>query len=459
RALMKPSDLLLLDEPTNHLDLEAITWLESWLKGYPGALLLISHDRAFLDGVCTHVAHIAHQRLTVYTGNYSAFEIRRAEQLAQQQAMAQKQSRERARLQAFIDRFRAKATKARQAQSRIRALERLPQIAAAHVDRPFRFEFPESPEAGNPLVHLESADIGYDGRPLLRGIDLRIGPGQRIGLLGRNRLLAGEERLLAGSQTRSPKLRIGYFAQHQLEQLDSHADALTHLRRIDGDRADEQTLRDFLGGFGFGKDFAERPVGPFSGGERARLALALIVWQAPNLLLLDEPTNHLDLDMREALELALQEYEGAMILVSHDRAMLEHVCDEYWRVHDRRVVPFDGDLDDYRQLLAREEAERPETARVVQSAPVDRKAERREAAERRAALRPLKNRRDKLEAELNRIALELEQVEAELADPALYDGDHRDRLPELGRRQAELAEEQERIELEWLEVSESLESG
>ncbi|MGC9456130.1 MAG: ABC-F family ATP-binding cassette domain-containing protein [Halothiobacillaceae bacterium] len=467
RALMTPSDILLLDEPTNHLDLEAIVWLEGWLKGYSGALLLISHDRAFLDGVCTHIAHIERQQLTLYAGNYTDFETRRAEQLAQQQAMARRQSQERARLQAFIDRFRAKATKARQAQSRIRALERLPQIAAAHVDRPFRFRFPDSPEAGNPLIHLEEASVGHNQTPLLSGMDLRVGPGERIGLLGRNgagkstliRLLAGQSPLMAGRQTRSPKLQIGYFAQHQLEQLDSHADPLTHLRRIDGDRSDEQTLRDFLGGFGFGGDFAERPVGPFSGGERARLALALIVWRAPNLLLLDEPTNHLDLDMREALELALQEYEGAMILVSHDRAMLEHVCDEYWRVHGGTVTRFDGNLDDYRQLLAREEARDAQAESSAQPAAADRRSERRQAAERRATLRPLKVRRDKLEAQLAEVALELEQIEAEMADPALYAGEQRGRLVELSRRQAALVEAQERIELEWLEVSDQLENG
>ena len=336
RALMCRSDLLLLDEPTNHLDLDAVLWLEQWLRGYPGTLLLISHDRDVLDNVADHIAHIDQHRITLYPGHYTAFEEQRAARLALQQAAYEKQQREITHLESFIARFRAKATKARQAQSRIKALERMERIAAAHVDSPFEFGFAAPERLPNPLLAVEKVAAGYGERQVLDRVDLVIGPGTRLGLLGPNgagkstliKLLAGMLRPLAGRIEIGQGLAIGYFAQHQLEQLRPDWSALRHLQQLD-ERASEQELRNFIGGFGFHGDRALDPVAPFSGGEKARLALALLVWQRPNLLLLDEPTNHLDLDMRHALTLALQDYQGALIVVSHDRHLLRTVTDEF----------------------------------------------------------------------------------------------------------------------------------
>ncbi|MGD8709022.1 MAG: ATP-binding cassette domain-containing protein, partial [Ectothiorhodospiraceae bacterium] len=326
RALMCPSDLLLLDEPTNHLDLETVLWLEQWLRAYPGTLMLISHDRDFLDAVVDHVVHIEQRRLNLYKGGYSAFERQRSERLAQQQALHDKQQQEIARLERFIDRFRAKATKARAAQSRVKALERMEKVAPAHVDSPFHFEFREPEPAANPLMSLEGVAAGYDGAPVFTGVSMGLRPGARIGLLGPNgagkstlvKLLARDLEPLQGTLTVGRNVRIGYFAQHQLEQLDPEASPLLHLQRLAPGEG-EQKLRDFLGGFGFQGDMATDPVAPFSGGEKARLVLALLVWQRPNLLLLDEPTNHLDLEMRHALTVALQGFDGATVTVSHDR--------------------------------------------------------------------------------------------------------------------------------------------
>ncbi|MCO6440365.1 MAG: ATP-binding cassette domain-containing protein, partial [Nitrococcus mobilis] len=358
RALMQRSDLLLLDEPTNHLDLEAVLWLEAWLRAYPGTLLLISHDREFLDAVIDGIVHIEQRQLSYYRGGYSEFERQRAAQLAQQQALRDKQQREIAHLQRFIDRFRAKASKARAAQSRAKALERMERVALVHVDSPFQFAFPQPPKASNPMLQLEEVALGYADRIVLSGIRLSLRPGSRIGLLGPNgagkstlvRALAGKLAPRGGLLTRSPRLEVGYFAQHQLEQLDAAASPLQHLQRL-APAAQVQELRDFLGGFGFSGEQATAACAPLSGGERARLVLALLVWQRPNLLLLDEPTNHLDLAMRHALVVALQGFAGATVTIAHDRHLLNSTVDEYLLVNDGGVQRFDGDLDDYRQWL------------------------------------------------------------------------------------------------------------
>ncbi|KAB7628317.1 ATP-binding cassette domain-containing protein [Alkalilimnicola sp. S0819] len=469
QALMCRSDLLLLDEPTNHLDLEAVLWLEQWLAAYPGTLLLISHDRDFLDAVVDGIVHLEHRRLNVYKGGYSEFERQRAERLAQQQALHERQQREVAHLQRFIDRFRAKATKAKAAQSRIKALERMERIAPAHVDSPFHFRFRPAPRAGNPLLQLEEAALGYGESPLLTGIRLSLAPGERVGLLGPNgagkstliKCLAGELEPLAGSRSSAQGLRVGYFAQHQLEQLDSDASPLRHLQRLD-ERAQEQSLRDYLGGFGFHGEQADSPVAPFSGGEKARLVLALLVYQKPNLLLLDEPTNHLDLDMRQALASALAGFEGALVVVSHDRYLLTTTCEEYLLVEGGRVRAFDGDLDDYRDWLRqqRREQRQAEQPREKQEHSADaRKLQRRLEAQRRQAAAPLKKRVEALDRELERSGAQLQALEEALADPTLYEAEGKVRLTELLKEQGELRQNQAELEEQWLEAQDALEQA
>ena len=469
QALVARSDLLLLDEPTNHLDLEAVVWLEKWLAGYRGTLLVISHDRDFLDGCVTHVAHLCNQRLALYTGNYSAFETQRATQLAVEQALLAKQQREVAHLERFIERFRAKASKARQAQSRMKALDRMERILPAHVDSPFEFDFPEPARAPDPLLVLEAVSAGYPGRSVIDGVNLTLRPGARLGLLGPNgagkstliKLLAGELAPLAGERTEGRGLAVGYFAQHQLEQLRENDSPLTHLI-LQERRTKEQVLRDYLGGFGFPGAMADAPVGPFSGGERSRLALALLVRRRPNLLLLDEPTNHLDLDMRHALTRALAEYEGSLVLVSHDRALLNTVCDSFVLVADGRAEEFDGDLDDY---LAWVTARRAQAAAGAGGGKSTDKAARKEARETAAAERQEKlSRRRSLAKEIERLERDLaawhaEQgvVEAQLADPALYESSGAARLAEITKRRAELARHLAQAEERWLAVHTELE--
>ncbi|SEK61753.1 ATP-binding cassette domain-containing protein [Ectothiorhodospira marina] len=470
KALMCRSDLLLLDEPTNHLDLEAVLWLEQWLGGYPGTLLLISHDRDFLDRVVTHVAHIERGGMTLYTGNYSAFEQVRAETLALQQAQHERQQREIAHMERFVERFRAKATKARQAQSRLKALERMTRVAPAHADSPFRFSFRAPQRLPDPLLKLDGACAGYGDPAVLQGVELSLHPGERLGLLGPNgagkstliRLMAGTLMPLAGDREPSPDLKVGYFAQHQLEQLDSQASPLLHLQRLD-EKAREQELRDFLGGFGFHGDQALDPVGPFSGGEKARLVLGLLVYQRPNLLLLDEPTNHLDMDMRYALEQALQGFEGALVLVSHDRHMLRSVCDELLLVADGQAVEFDGDLEDYRAWLAAREkaadAARDVNRDLGEQSAASRKARRRDEAEQRRRQKPLRDKVAKLEKAHARLEEERTSLEAELADPSLYEADGKARLQELLGRQAQVNRELEDVEAQWMEACEALEQA
>jgi ATP-binding cassette subfamily F protein 3 len=467
QALMCRSDLLLLDEPTNHLDLEAVLWLEQWLQHYRGTLLLISHDRDFLDACVSGIVHLHDRKLVFYRGNYSAFERQRAERLAQQQALLEKQQRQIAHLTRFVDRFRAKATKARAAQSRIKALERMERIAPAHVDSPFQFAFAEPPKAPNPVLSLEHVELDYGGGSILRDVSLSITPGLRVGLLGPNgagkstlvRCLTGDLAASAGHVQRGQGAMIGYFEQHQLEQLDLEASPLLHLRRLAPD-APEQSLRDFLGGFGFDGDQALAAVGPFSGGEKARLVLALIVWQRPNLLLLDEPTNHLDLEMRHALTVALQSFEGAMVLVSHDRHLLATTTDQFWLVADGRVQPFDGDLADYQAWLAARgraaAAAVPVEAKGEHTA-VARKEARRREAEKRDAARPLQRRVDRLDAALDEVGRELAALEHDLADPALYEPARKPRLAALLQQQGELRKQQQTLEEEWLEAQERLE--
>jgi len=467
RALMCRSDLLLLDEPTNHLDLDAVIWLEQWLKGYRGTLLLISHDRDFLDAVVGTVAHIEARMLRLYAGNYSAFESARAQQLATQRAMLEKQQREIAKLHRFIDRFRAKATKARQAQSRIKALARLEDVAPAHVDSPFEFCFEEPLASPDPLILLEDVALGYGEAPVLEGLRLTLRPGERIGLLGRNgagkstliKCLAGELEPLRGQRLDGRGLAVGYFAQHQLEQLRPDESPLQHLMRAEP-ATREQDLRDFLGGFDFRNDMALAPVGRFSGGEKSRLALALLIRRRPNLLLLDEPTNHLDLEMRHALTVALSEYEGAVVLVSHDRHLLRSAVDRFLLVANGQAVPFDGDLDDYRAWLESVDTSGRDDGGGAATAP-SRKQQRREEAEakdRRAAqIRPLRHELGAVEKDLESLGSEKAVLDTRLADPAAYAGSDRVALQENLKRQAELARLIEAAEERWLELQQRIE--
>jgi ATP-binding cassette subfamily F protein 3 len=479
QALMCRSDLLLLDEPTNHLDLDAVLWLEQWLRDYRGTLVLISHDREFIDACVSHVAHIEQERLTIYTGGYSDFEQQRAARLAQQQSLFERQQREVAHIEDYIRRFRAKATKARQAQSRIKALERMERIAAAHVDTPFSFSFRECPAAPDPLLQIEDGAVGYDGTTVLGDIKLSLRPGERVGLLGRNgagkstliKMLSGQLALACGKRTEGKGLATGYFAQHQLETLRPDESPLQHMQRLDP-AVREQDLRNYLGGFDFrgvrdgvtvgsGVDTA---CGSFSGGEKSRLALALLIWRQPNLLLLDEPTNHLDLEMRHALTLALQDYEGAMVLVSHDRALLRACCDRLLLVDGGRVEPFDGDLDDYRDWLAtrRAESQAAEKCQQQVSDKAARKAEREQAAADRqavlAARRPLMKERERIDRDLAAWHGEKTVLDERLADPELYSSGDPAQVQGMLKRQAELASRIEETELRWLEIEEALEA-
>ncbi len=476
RALMQRSDLLLLDEPTNHLDIDAVLWLQDWLRAYAGTLLIISHDREFLDAVTDHTLHLAQGTATLYSGNYSQFERLRAERMAQQSAMAEQQRRQIAHLQSFVDRFKAKASKAKQAQARVKMIERISVLAPAMADSEFSFSFPAPAKLPSPLIKLDQAAAGYtlgDGsqRTVLGQLKLNLEPGDRIGLLGANgagkstfvRLLAGRLQPLQGEVLRHTDLRIGYFAQHQLEQLDAQASPLDHLARLDP-RAGEAALRSFLGGFNFRGDRVFEAVAPFSGGEKARLALAMVVYEKPNLLLLDEPTNHLDLDMRQALELALQDYPGALVLVSHDRHLVDATCDTLWRVAQGQVQPYAGDLDDYAKWLA--SSERGPAGTVEQAGKVEGAARggsskelRRAAADQRAQLKPIRDALKKAEREINAHSARLTEIANQLADPDLYQADAKTRLSELVGEQGERRKQLEAAEAVWLEASEALEAA
>jgi len=466
RALMCRSDLLLLDEPTNHLDLDAVIWLEGWLREYRGTLLLISHDRDFLDSVVNNILHIEQQRLTLYRGGYSDFERQRAEKLALQQAMFEKQQRKVSHLQSYIDRFRVQATKARQAQSRIKALERMEMISAAHVDSQFNFEFREPVSAPDPLLVLDDVDVGYGHSPILNKVVFTIRPGERVGLLGKNgagkstliKLLAAELFPLAGKRVEGKDLNIGYFAQHQLEQLRPNESPLQHMMRLDPATREQEHLN-YLGGFDFKGDMARTPCLNFSGGEKSRLALALLIWTRPNLLLLDEPTNHLDLEMRHALTMALQDYQGGVILVSHDRALLRASCDRFVLVADAKAETFDGDLDDYKAWLA--SVKMQENVANTSEKSVKKNDYAQNKADRQArilARRPLLKTLTQLEQSLSTYQIEKQSLESRALDATLYEPAHKLELQQHIKRQAELTSLIDEAELQWLEIHEALEA-
>jgi len=467
QALVCRSDLLLLDEPTNHLDLDAVIWLERWLKSYEGTLVLISHDRDFLDPVVDKIIHIEQQTMFEYTGNYSSFERQRGAKLAQQQALFQSQQEKVAHLQKYIDRFRAQATKAKQAQSRIKMLERMELIAPAHVDNPFSFSFRAPESLPNPLLKMERVTAGYGERIILDAIKLNLVPGSRIGLLGRNgagkstliKLLAGELDALDGKVGLAKGIKLGYFAQHQLEYLRADESPLQHLSRI-APKVLEQQLRDYLGGFGFQGDKVSEITERFSGGEKARLVLALIVWQRPNLLLLDEPTNHLDLDMRQALTEALIDFEGALVVVSHDRHLLRATTDNLYLVHDGKVDVFEGDLEDYQQWLSDLQKQAQQGAAPKQdngNSAQSRKDQKRRDAELRAQTQPLRKEIEKLEKQMAKWQSQLSDAEAQLADSAIYDQSRKADLNVALQRQAESKAALEEVEMAWLDAQEQLE--
>ena len=493
QALMCPSDLLLLDEPTNHLDLDAILWVEEWLKRYGGTLVIISHDRDFLDGVVNVVVHIDNQKLKRYSGNYSDFERQRAAAVVLAAGMIEKQARERAHLESFINRFRAQATKARQAQSRMKMLARMEELAPLHVSAPFSFEFRDPLKAPDPLLTLEDVDAGYriandpqdlKMRTVVRGIRFSLRSGQRYGLLGINgagkstliKTIAGELAPLAGTVTLNKGLAVGYFAQHQLEMLRHDESPLWNLARgAPGVR--EQELRNFLGGFNFPGEMATGSIENFSGGEKARLALAMIVWQRPNLLLLDEPTNHLDLETREALTVALAQFEGTLVLVSHDRHLLRATTDQFLIVADGRLQEFDGDLDDYRdwlfktklglkdaaaETMPQAEAKKSAPAQPAAAAPADRRAQKRLGAAHRqrqsTARKPLEARLKRLDEQLAKLNAKKAALDAQLADPAVYGDDRKEAMKTLVLDQAYVARELAELEAEWLALQEQLEA-
>ena len=482
RALMCRSDLLLLDEPTNHLDLDAVLWLERWLKHYQGTLILIAHDRDFLDQLTTQTLHIENQKARLFKGNYSAFEKIRAEQLANQQSSYEKQQREIAHMQDFVRRFRAKATKATQAQSRLKALERMELIAPAHVDSPFHFSIPEPDKSPSPLISVHDASVGYGGKAIVENIEFAMSPGDRIGLIGPNgagkstviKLLAGELKRQSGNYHQSSELKIGYFAQHQIERLQLEHSPLEHIRILDDDTnnglATENQLRRYLGSFGFTGNKATSKVGPFSGGEKSRLALALLCYERPNLLLLDEPTNHLDIDMRQALAVALQDYSGAVVLVSHDRHLLKVNSDSLLLVANGRAQEFSGSVDDYpKWLAAHHRGEVIDDTTAISSRDVDatpdpednsaqaKKERKRIEAERRMAMQPLTNRLKRCDREMEKLNIKKAEIETRLADNELYEDGQRELLKQLLTDQAYIQKELDQVEEEWFAVQEEIE--
>ena len=472
QALMSPSDLMLLDEPTNHLDLDATLWLEQWLKSYAGTLLIISHDRDFIDNVVERIVHIDQQKANAYKGNYSMFERVRSERLALQQASFEKQQKRRKEVEDFITRFKAKAYKAKQAQSRVKELARMEEIAPAHIDSPFYFSFPTPKKAFSALVNISQADLGYDKKTILNQVNFDLHPGTRIGLLGPNgagkstliNSLTGDLGLLSGNRVYGENVKIGYFAQHQLEVLDLQASAFLHIQRI-SPKSTDQEIRNYLGSFDFHGDKALEPIKDFSGGEKARVALALIVWQKPNLLLLDEPTNHLDLEMRQALTMALQGYEGALVVISHDRHLLRNTVDQFYLVANGEVQEFDGDLQDYQVWL--KNYNRTPDAQVKNSVPdnsveklsgAEKKAQRQQSAEARKKIAPLNKKSQQLEKEIETNEKQLADVEHELADTDLYTDAKREALKMLLDRQAKTKKEIADKEAEWLEIQTQIEA-
>ncbi len=468
KALMCRSDILLLDEPTNHLDLDATVWLETWLKNYQGMLLLISHDRDFLDQVVDHIAHMHSAKIDLYKGQYSAFERAKAERLAQQQVQYEKQQQRIAEIEQFVSRFKAKASKAKQAQSRVKELERMETISAAHIDSPFTFSFPCSEKVSNPLLSLRKADCGYAQTSILKQVSLTLAPGSRIGLLGPNgagkstliKTLVGDIQNLSGQRSSGEHLKVGYFSQHQLEALDLEASALLHVMRLSPKSTDQQ-VRNYLGSFGFFGDDAFTPVKKLSGGEKARVALALIAWQKPNLLLLDEPTNHLDLEVRHALTVAMQSFEGAVILVSHDRHLLRNTVDEFLLVANGKVTEFDGDLSDYQHWLSEQRrnlAPSKMVSREGKSLSAEQKRQqKRLSAERRSQLRPLKNSIANLEKLIDKLQSQLSAFEDSLASSEIYEAEHKNKLKQMLAEQALAQSSLHSTEEQWMEQQEELE--
>ncbi|RZN56605.1 ABC transporter ATP-binding protein [Avibacterium paragallinarum] len=471
QALLCPSDLLLLDEPTNHLDLDAVIWLERWLQQYQGTLVLISHDRDFLDPVVDKILHIENQKINEYTGDYSSFEKQRAEKLAQQTALYRQQQQKVAHLQKYIDRFKAKATKAKQAQSRMKALARMELIAPAYVDNPFTFEFREPLALPNPLLSMEKVSAGYENNgqitEILKQIKLNLVPSSRIGLLGKNgagkstliKLLAGEITALSGNIQLAKGVQLGYFAQHQLDTLRAEESALWHMQQL-APQQTEQQLRDYLGSFAFHGDKVNEQVAHFSGGEKARLVIALIVWQRPNLLLLDEPTNHLDLDMRQALTEALVDYQGSLVIVSHDRHLLRNTVDEFYLVHDGQVEEFKGDLADYQKWLNEQNSQSQpsdKTENNKESSSQNRKEQKRKEAELRQQLAPLRKSLAQWESKMETLSQKLADIEQQLANGDLYQAEMKENLTALLKDQAEYKKQLEEVELEWFSVQENME--
>jgi ATP-binding cassette subfamily F protein 3 len=465
-ALMCPSDLLMLDEPTNHLDLEATVWLEQWLQRYEGTLLLISHDRTFLDSVIDQVISFENRRLILYSGNYSAYEKLRAERMALQQAMYEKQERRRSEIEAFVRRFRAKASKATQAQSRLKELNRMQDIAPAHVDSPFSFSFPSLDHLPDFLMQVDDLTIGF-GSPLVSKINLGVRSDTRIGLLGFNgsgkstllKVLAGQLPPMGGEITRTKKLSVGYFAQHQVDELDMQATPFELITKLER-KASSQEIRNFLGGFDFRGTRIDEKIQIFSGGEKARLALAKVVWERPNLLLMDEPTNHLDLDMVHALTVALQEYEGALIIVSHDRHLLGNTVDEFYSIHRGVFAEFRGDLHDYEKWLSKQVADDTETTVPVKvvAPKQDKKQQRQQAAAKREQFAPLRKREKELEREIEQLNGKASQLETQLANPDLYEESQKPQLTALLQQQGDLKSRLDAAEEEWLQIQEQLAS-
>ncbi|MCB5163062.1 ATP-binding cassette domain-containing protein [Marinomonas algarum] len=472
KALMCPSDVLLLDEPTNHLDLDAVMWLENWLRQYPGTLLLISHDRDFLDGICSHIVHLYQKQLVLYKGNYSDYERQRAEHLAQQQANYEKQQEKRAHLQQYVERFRYKADKAKQAQSRLKMLEKMEIIGPAHIDSQFQFSIPVAEKTSQLLVNLSQADLGYLSDSGVKSIQLAntnfaLRDGQRIGLLGPNgagkstliKSIVDEIKVLAGDRICGENLKIGYFSQHQLSALDLEASPLLHIQRL-SPKVLESDIRRYLGGFGFIGDDALRAVKGFSGGEKARLALSLISWTKPNLLVLDEPTNHLDIEMRQALTEALQEFPGAILLVSHDRHLLNSTVDEFYLVADHQIQAFDGDLSAYHAWLQARQANATQSEKSEQlDSKIDRKEERRKAAEWREKLRPLRKQIEKFEKAVQKAQDHLDQISTAMSDSTLYEAEHKYKLQSLLSDEAKWKKAQAESEEAWFEAQETLEEA
>ncbi|WP_285164138.1 ABC transporter ATP-binding protein [Shewanella goraebulensis] len=466
QALLCRSDLLLLDEPTNHLDLDTMYWLEGWIKAYQGTLILISHDRDFIDGIVDEIVHVENAKLNYYKGNYSSFERIRAERLSQQQAAFERQQKERAHMQSFVDRFRYKASKAKQAQSRLKALEKMANLLPSQVDSQFHMAFREPDALPNPLVTMENVSIGYGDKTILSEVKLNLVPGARIGLLGRNgagkstliKLLTGDLEPKTGKYQPNPGLNIGYFAQHQIEFLSLDDTPLQHLVRL-APNAKELELRSFLGGFGFNGDMAMSAVKPFSGGEKARLVLALLVWQKPNVLLLDEPTNHLDLEMRHALTMALQTFEGAMVIVSHDRHLLRLSCSDYYLVDQGAVKPFQGDLDDYHQWLldAAKTSQSSEAKDNNVKPALDKKQQKRIEAELRQKVSPLRKQQIKLESQQQKITSRLAELEIDLADGSLYEAENKAKMTKVLNERTELTQAMDESEMTWLEIQEQIE--